>query len=482
MQLPLFNKTHMSFTRRDTLGMETLTTSMQEKYCPIIALVTPHPFYWAFLVWNYYHYYSFEENKKKGDTFFTHDYVKRNDFFFVLSNYLGKNNMAGIAGNSNVASEFRNKTDLEVFPRFDKYYKEINGGMFNYNSGCREMKFVLNKNKIRLNDGSLGAKLTEAFDYVIKETAFYKKYISKNEDFDSMTKDELIELSKCLTLRMEKMSGVQEILYEALFPKQIVKDDPCYLNGIEEYIKLLIKYGLLDKNESFNPKKARSLLYGNAQPELLNHTKVTDYQKRVITRWELIIANQYFVTSVEMIWKRLLDILVLPLTQEKWIDEAFRRSTNLNLDASLKSISEELSFDEMESKIFNKQSSETIHSALSMIMSLYNRFKNRTGDFDYIKRFKYEELRVFSLIEKINKEELKSVRDLLVYLIKHHIINGHEKVAIRKRFQGEDAYLFRRTDEGLYARRDGKETIDIGMPPLRFTNVFNVLKELGKLS
>ena len=110
MKLPLFNSTYRGFTKRDTLGLQSLSSSIQAKICPIVNVVTPHPFYWAFLIWNYYHFYSLQENKEVSDIVFNKDFVKRNDFFFVIQRVSSEETMLQQGSRTKTLTEYLTMT------------------------------------------------------------------------------------------------------------------------------------------------------------------------------------------------------------------------------------------------------------------------------------------------------------------------------------------------------------------------------------
>ena len=474
MKAPLFNSTYQSFTKRDTLGLQSISASIQADICPIINVVTPHPFYWAFLVWNYYHYYS---SKEKHPEKFHEQFLKRNDFYFILCNYLAGKEMDGIVGHNNIESIF-NKNENGPFA-YTYYYKSKYGGMNYYNYGCYKMGFTKNNNSIITSDDSLGIKLTKAFDSVISNTAYYKNYIAKDILPESVSRDDLIELSKYLSINLDGMDEVKNIIYQALFAKE-VNGYHSYLFYNEQYIYQLVKYGLINKDGSGNIKEA---LYGDKHPLILDKMQLNDKEKPIVIKWELAIANQYFATCIEMIWKYLLSILTTPITQDEWIDMALKQSTILNLNLPLSSITTELSFNQIESSIRNNlgtPSPETINASLSVLMSVYNRLKTRVSDFSYINKSigERKEYTIFGLTQKINNHELLTIKDLLLYLMKTLIINKHEEVANIKRWYGRDGFMYEKINN-KYASID--RNIEINLPSLRIYNVISVLKDLGKL-
>ena len=482
MKQPLLNSIHKSFTRRDTLGLQNISSSIQAWVCPVINVVTPHPFYWAFLVWNYYHFYSVEENKNASMTDFNKDFVKRNDFFFVLCNYIANNDLDGVIGKDKVADFYRDNSFAGPYLYDEgRYYQARFGGMQYYNYGCQVMGFVpLDVKKINLENDSLGSRLTRAFDSSIQNTSFYKNYVSQNKKPDGLSRDELIELSQYLKFNLDNKNEIKELIYNSLFKTSEKTGEKSFLLWIEFYLRLLIDNGLINKNVSFYGHEARRVLYGDKHPLILDKVNVQGKEKNVITRWELVIANQYYVACVEMIWKYLLSILDVPCTQNEWIDKAIRRSNNINVKEPLSSIKGNLSFEEIENNISNNMTPNTIYSALSVIMTIYNRFeKDRISDFECLPKVQNEYC-VFGLIKMIKDGRFATVGDLLTYLMKDAIIDKHERVATNKQYYGRDGFLYEKVYDRYYSR-GSDYTITVDIPSLRISNVLSVLRDLEKL-
>lgn len=479
MKQPLFNSTHKNFTKRDSLGLQNISSSIQAWVCPIINVVTPHPFYWAFLVWNYYHFYSQPQNKNASDSEFN-NYVKRNDFYFVLCNHL-VHRSENIVGKDNMQMLFPDKEFAGPYYYNEKYYQSHFGGMQYYNFGA--LKFLPeNLRPIRLDSDFLGARLTRAFDEGIKSTAYYRNYISQNIVPDGLSREELIELSDHLKLTMDNMPQVKEIIYHTLFATLNDKGEESFLSLNEQYLKLLINNGLLDSSSSFSGWDARKILFADNHPLILDKLKAPEAKmKTVITRWEIVIANQYYVSCMEMIWKYLLSVLSGNVSLEQWIDEAINSSNNIDISAPLSSIKNNLSFKEIESSIKKNVSADTIYSALSIIMSIVNRFKNRVSDFDYIPLRIQEEFCILSLCKKIYNDDFNNIGEFIYYLAKYTIIERHEYKATEKQYQGRDGFMYEKI-YGLYFNRGDDYMIeDISRPGLRLTNVLSVLKDLGKI-
>ena len=121
---PHLNNNRDNYSSQDSLGIESVVASMQERTCPIVNTVTARAFYWAFLVWNYYDFYLNSGIEKNSDKF--SDYARRQDFFFVLATLLSRKDNDGLGGIRNV-SKYINEEG--PFSYDDKYLKASLGGM-----------------------------------------------------------------------------------------------------------------------------------------------------------------------------------------------------------------------------------------------------------------------------------------------------------------------------------------------------------------
>ena len=88
---PLLNDTKVNFSSRDSLGIESVFTSISADLCPIINTVTPRAFYWAFMCWIYYDFYKNSGIKTYTVSEFDKRYLKRQDYYFVLANLISNN-------------------------------------------------------------------------------------------------------------------------------------------------------------------------------------------------------------------------------------------------------------------------------------------------------------------------------------------------------------------------------------------------------
>ena len=88
---PQLNDHTPNTTNRDNLGITGAQTTLQAELCPVVNTVTYRAFYWIFLTWNYYDFYQYSgetDFSRNAGTRFNEDYVKKNDYYFVLGNLI----------------------------------------------------------------------------------------------------------------------------------------------------------------------------------------------------------------------------------------------------------------------------------------------------------------------------------------------------------------------------------------------------------
>ena len=114
---PLLNNNSRNFTTRDSLGIESVAAAISRDLCPIVNTVTPRAFYWPFMVWIYYDFYKYSGIAEHTRDDFDKRYLKRQDYFFVLSQLLTKNSdQNNLVGKLNSQIDINNnKTGMFVF-------------------------------------------------------------------------------------------------------------------------------------------------------------------------------------------------------------------------------------------------------------------------------------------------------------------------------------------------------------------------------
>ena len=176
---PRLNSFTTNFTTRDSLGVVSVATSISAEICPIINTVTPRPFYWAFMCWIYYDYYKNVHNDKRTYKSFD-QFLKRQDYFFVLSQLLIENsdrtNLVGTDKTSRNISENTNG----MFECDRSYFTTQFGGMQYFNAGLFSMGYIFyredenGKRNIFPTLTGECEKMALAFQNVIKDTEYYK--------------------------------------------------------------------------------------------------------------------------------------------------------------------------------------------------------------------------------------------------------------------------------------------------------------------
>lgn len=142
---PLFNDNNKSFTTRDNLGINSVAASIQAELCPIVNTVTPRAFYWPFMVWNYYDFYTNSGAKEFKLETFDKPFLKKNDYFFVLSNIINDNpDRYNLVGSQNTTAYYV-ANPAGPFSYITDYFKTRYGGMQYYNAGCLTMGFITNE-------------------------------------------------------------------------------------------------------------------------------------------------------------------------------------------------------------------------------------------------------------------------------------------------------------------------------------------------
>ena len=160
---PKLNHRAASPTSRDNLGITSAQTSLQDELCPVVNTVTYRAFYWPFLVWNYYTCIRNTPKSKLcekniGD-FFNVEYVKRNDFYFILGTLLNKD-----ADHQNLAGIDNGRAALKSAGPYqynDKYLQAYFGGMQYYGGGCDTLGFITGREQDSTPIPGL-ARLTES--------------------------------------------------------------------------------------------------------------------------------------------------------------------------------------------------------------------------------------------------------------------------------------------------------------------------------
>lgn len=460
---PKFNKLS-NFTTRDSLGINGVASTMQERLCPVVNTVTPRAFYWPFMVWNYYDYL---ENMKGDRTVeaFDKPFLKKNDYFFVLSNLITQNpDQYNLVGKEKTAADLENNP-TGPFPYNDQYFITRYGGMQYYNAGCLTMGFITDRtNEKKFNlprlTKEVGEPMAKAFETVIKNTDYYRNYRLTN---NPVPYEALRELGEIMTLDLHNFAECKELLKKALFePVKNIQLDNSNLIQSAEYAKFIYQNcsaftgkGIPD----FRLSDLREVLFDYYSPAGTHRYEHDHSLDDIMMRWEVLVGRQYFTMALELIWKHLMLTLEYPMTGDKWLTSAIETSSHqLALDHPLGEYipSCNFTFAERENMIkkgysSSKNTRENIDTALRLLLSLYNRFYQREDiPSDLLEMGGEVSLtRLFALIQDYQD---KPVDDFLQFIINNWIIKKHQATALNKMIYGRDGYFFEMIEDRYFRR------------------------------
>ena len=482
---PIYNKIESGITTRDSLGIESATASIQGELCPVVTTVTPRAFYWIFMVWNYYDYYiNFKEGKVTYSNDEFNDYLKKNDYFFVLANlFLPGSDQYNLVGKDNT------RPDAKVngpYPYNRNYFKARFGGMQYYNGGCMTLGFITDRNQ----DGSivyklprlteeLGKPMALAFEKKKKNTAYYNNYRLNNIP---VPKDVLQEFGKTVSLSLDGFNECKQRLREALFePKHNKLFNNDKLIQSKNYIKT-IREQLEIKPETWS--EYRKVLFDTFSPRG-DATPIEPNLKAIASDWEIVIGRQYFTIAIELIWKYLLETLTAEaMTEEDWIHCSIERSTwTINLNAPISHYLPQCNytFETRESMIAkgargSKKTEGNVQTGLLILLSLHNRFVNRTDINEEYLTYG-NDVSISRLLELVQEYYDRPAIEFVSFIMKYWIIRKHEKTALEKLYYGRNGYFFEKID-GLYHY---KHSMYPDYQGIRLQQLTQVMKDLDML-
>lgn len=479
---PQFNTEQHNFTTRDNLGIEAAATSLQADLCPLVTTVTPRAFYWPFLVWNHYNYITSKQNWKWDE--FNVEWVKRNDYFFVLSNLIaGNSDTAGLAGQQRATDDYSfNQKGPYAYSK--DYLSARLGGMQYYYAGCITMGFLTETTQEgdrfifpRLTE-EMGKPLAEAFQRAIERTVYFQKYRKVNL---SVPKSVLEEFGKTLSLSMVGMDECKRLLRDAMFrPVRNQRFSNANLISSSEYVRFLYNnYGY--KNPTTD--QMRQALYDFFSPRGQYRFPYPDSISEIIRGWEVVIGRQYLTFGIELIWKSMLECLVSPLSLKEWFAKCISYSSRrYDWDAPLEVLIAEsnLSYEER-SKLTSYQSSENkgyaIENALYLILSVYLRFREREDiKQEYLEAG--EGLSLSHVIEVIEQFEHKPIFEFVEYVMGQWIVEQHLNTAYGKMLLDRDGYYIERINGKYYSTGHSASPNWQG---IRLIQLLQVMKDLDML-
>ena len=483
---PLLNNNSRNFTTRDSLGIESVAASISREICPIVNTVTPRAFYWAFMVWIYYDFYKFSGIEEHTVDAFDKTYLKRQDYFFVLSQLLNNaEDQVNLVGKQNSEYDINNNPKGPYAYNPD-YFVSRYGGMQYYNAGCITLDYIrdvdVDNSYKRYNFPKLtkaGEKLAIAFQKNIKDTRYYKEYRLKDIP---VPRDVLIEYGKAINLSLNGFDDCKEDLAEHLF--NIITPNNEKLDDSAEYVKFI--------HESYDMDGAtldsyRDILF-DAYSLRGRNEEIDSKLRGISNSWEIVIGRQYFTSGLECIWKYMLYQIGVPLTKKEWIRQSISNSEwSVDLKDNLSTIINECNydFDTREQMIYDAahyyNAGSMVENGLRIVLSMYNRFKGRD---DFGEEAAYltwgmesDSISFIELIDKVDEYRDKPIQDFIIYVMDEWLIEQHYRTAFEKMLQGRDGFYYEIID-GYYSEKHG---FDIDFQGIRLYQLAQVMTDLDLL-
>lgn len=479
---PRLNTFTTVFTARDSLGVESVATSISAEICPVINTVTPRPFYWAFMCWIYYDYYKNIITEKR--TYKNFDkFLKRQDYFFVLSQLLIEgSDRTNLVGTEKTYENVNNNKD-DMFYCDRSYFKTQFGGMQYFNAGLFSMGYIYyetNENGKKDTFPTLTGdceKMALAFQNVIKDTTYFK-----NRDYrlkeNPVPKNVLIEYGKKINLGLKGFDECKKLLRESLF-------SPIQNNRSYDYALFLNNKEHIYLSDRAN---TRNVLFDYYSIRGENR-KYPEKLKEVVDAWEIVTGRQYFAASLELMWKYMLNVLERPKTKKEWIEYCLSDATfDFDLNMKLLELLPECyySFEKRETMIKiglgngkSANNSMNVSNGIRILLSIYNRFVDRDDISDTNKYyFKYGyPVSIDELFGLVDKYKDKPVYEFISFIMSKWLIDHHYETALEKMYAGRDGFYFEIVD-GYYYK---KSEFSFEFQRNRFIQLMQVMNDLDLL-
>ena len=489
---PIINDITNNFSSRDSLGIESVSTSISAELCPIVNTVTPRAFYWAFMCWIYYDFYKNSGIREWTRNAFDQQFLKRQDYFFVLSNLLLKEAYPDLkVDENNLVGKVKTALDIQDNKTgpygFNKdYFKTMYGGMQYYNAGCLTMHFVTNEDENgdvikglpRLTQ--YGERMALSFEEVIKDTRYYKEYrLTQNP----VPKEVLIEYGKVINLGLRGFENCKGLLRHHLFERN------RQLTKCADYARLIRHDSGMRR---LSADKARYFLFDYYSPVGEKNDYPAELQQMIVG-WEIAVGRQYFTAGIEAIWKYLLNILSEPMTQDEWINRALDTSLfSFSIEKDLEQIIPECRyrFQERETMVErirrSKKGPGMIEIGLRLALSIYNRFLDRDDLGEAEKYLDYGRGRIQGMgslsfgewADLIAGYRKKTVREFLIHVMKDCIIAQHVRTCYDKLMRPSGSvygFFFDKVND-KYLKNQFQFQVDF--QGIRFVQLMQVMQDL----
>ncbi len=483
---PRFNNTTDQFTTRDSLGIEGPTATIQGELCPVVTTVTQRAFYWIFLTWNYYDFHVNYKGKKKEESDFDKGFLRKNDYFFVLSSLIAKRDTTRLNGVEKTSQDLEDNP-VGPYARNEKYLLTRFGGMQYYNAGCVTLGFITDVSQdgkttyeIPRITKELGLPMGQAFERVIQNTKYYKNYRLTS---DPVPRGVLQEFGETVSLNLKGFDECKQLLRKALFetPKNSYLDNEKLILS-KDYVKYYREH---DGYLPSTLKELRKVLFDVYSPRG-EARQIPPELASIAADWEIVVGRQYFTIAIELIWKYMLEQLKgkPPMDAAAWINGCLNSASwTMELTKPLNFYVPECNYpfaarEEMISKGArgSKDTLSNIENGIRVLLSLYNRFSNRSDlNEEYLAIGR--DVSISMLISLVDEYTEKSVADFIAYIMTNWIIRKHERTAIEKLYYGRDGFFFERIDDKFCH----KSSMYPDYQGIRLQQLTQVLKDLDML-
>jgi hypothetical protein len=361
------------------------------------------------------------------------------------------------------------------------YFKIRYGGMQYYNAGCLSMGFIIDHNPENPDETYKFPKLTKdgekmalAFENVIKNTEYYKKY--RRNDL-AVPRDVLEEFGKVINIGLAGFDECKELLRNKLF------EHNHRLSKCADYIKYLWQECNVSKLDTETCRR----VFFDYETSNGVHIALPKQLLGVGRGWEIVVGRQYFTAGLEMIWKYMLEQLNEPVSKDVWIKNVFSLSDfNFAMDEKLGSIllDCEFSFEEREKIIDNSRRSNngtaSLENGVRLILSIYNRFHNMEDIGEEKAFFDYgseDNITFAEIFETVDEYRIYPIKDFIVYVMDVWLIQQHYITAFNKMLFGRDGFYYEIID-GLYFR---KHEFKLDFQGIRMVQLSKVMQDLDML-
>jgi len=482
---PLINHIEKSITRRDSLGIEGVANTISAQLCPIVNIVTPRPFYWAFITWGYWKQYQLTN---KEDDIAARKLIRRVNYYFALGNYLTHNVLSNdnFIGLSTIPADAQYQN---VFEYNSRYIVNGNGDedylstMAYYPPGVEYLHLAVTRD----NDGQeykqhhltpKGEKVALAFEKVMQQTEYGRNHVEDEE----VSKSVLMELGSIVDIRMTKFDECKKLLIQYLFDEAMPSYDS--LPKSKDYIKYTIKKFNLNE---INLTVCRDRFFDAYSPRGENN-EIPEELRDQAKGWEIAISRQYFTTGLSIIWTHVQSMLTRPLSKQQWIAECLQSGmdvikANDKLETVLPSFT--LNSNQIETVARSARPNSCIkrlECGLIILLAIYNRLKDR-NDFNEEQQYfmgigEGANISLNEFIKTVDVFKERSVKEFLAFVMDDYLIEQHLKTAFSKMVQGRDGYFIEEM-EGFYTV---KEPFSWDFQGNRMVQLFSVMKDLEVLA